>query len=123
MGDNEISITKPFFPKLRQLATFVVTIFFTVITFANQVGGEVTAGITDQNLLSGHYVFDQASPYNGTVINKGTIIASQNGLVALIGSNVSNEGVIQANLGSVVLASGSKFTVDLAGDGLVSFTV
>ena len=41
----------------------------------------------------------------------------------MIGANVSNEGYINASLGSVVLASGKKFTIDLNGDGLVNFTV
>ncbi len=89
------------------------------------VGGIMasTVDITDQNFLAGKYVFDQPSSLHGTVVNRGTIIAANNGLVALIGSNVSNEGYIQAHAGSVVLASGEKFTVDLNGDGLVHFTV
>lgn len=82
-----------------------------------------TSDISDQNFLAGKYIFDKPSPYNGTVINKGTIIAAEHGLVALVGANVSNEGLIKANTGSVVLASGNKFTVDLTGDGLINFVV
>ncbi len=89
------------------------------------VGGIIasTSDITDQNFLAGKYIFDQPSAQHGTIINQGTIIAANHGLVALIGANVSNEGYIQANVGNVVLASGNKFTVDLAGDGLVSFAI
>jgi filamentous hemagglutinin family protein len=89
------------------------------------VGGLIasTSGITDQNFLAGKLIFDQTSAQRGTIVNQGTIIAAQNGLVALIGSNVSNEGLIQANGGHVILASGNKFTLDLSGDGLINFVV
>lgn len=99
-------------------------IYFGPSAYVN-VGGIIasTADITDQNFLAGKYIFDQASHYNGTIINQGTIIAANHGLVALVGSNVSNEGYINAHLGDVVLASGEKFTIDLTGDGLVNFTV
>ncbi len=89
------------------------------------VGGIIasTSDISDTNFLAGKYHFDQASAYNGSVINEGKIRAAQNGLVALIGTGVRNDGTIEARTGSVVLASGNKFTVDLSGDGLVNFTV
>jgi filamentous hemagglutinin family protein len=90
------------------------------------VGGLIasTAGITDQNFLAGKMIFDQVSAtHRGTIINQGTMIAANNGLIALIGANVSNEGVIQANSGHVILASGNKFTLDLGGDGLINFVV
>ncbi len=99
-------------------------IYFGPGSYVN-VGGLIasTAGITDQNFLAGKLIFDQVSTQYGTIINQGTIIAAQHGLVALLGANVSNEGNIRANLGNVILASGNKFTVDLAGDGLVNFTI
>jgi filamentous hemagglutinin family protein len=89
------------------------------------VGGLIasTANITDEKFLAGKYKFDQPSMYHGTIINQGTIIAANNGLVALVGANVSNEGHIHANSGKIILASGSKFTIDLAGDGLINFAV
>jgi len=89
------------------------------------VGGIIasTSDISNANFLAGKYSFDQPSPYNGSVINEGKIRAAQNGLVALIGTGVRNDGTIEAHMGSVVLASGNKFTVDLSGDGLVNFTV
>jgi fibronectin-binding autotransporter adhesin len=99
-------------------------IFFGPGSYVN-VGGIIatTSNITDQNFLAGKLIFDQPSPFNASVINKGTIIAAQNGLVALLGTGVSNEGMIQARTGNVVLASGSKFTVDLYGDQLINFAV
>ena len=83
-----------------------------------------TTDITNENFLAGYYIFDQKSPlYNGSIINKGTIIAANNGLIALLGSAVSNEGMVQAHLGNVVLASGNKFTVGFDNTGLINFTV
>ncbi len=82
-----------------------------------------TRDISDANFLAGKYTFDQGSSYNGSIINQGQIIAANHGLVALVGQNVRNDGTIQAHLGSIALASGNKFTVDLYGDQMVNFTV
>jgi filamentous hemagglutinin family protein len=99
-------------------------IFFGPGSYVN-VGGIIasTSNISDQNFLTGKLIFDQPSIFGGSIVNRGTIIASQNGLVALLGSNVTNDGMIQAQKGSVILASGNKFTVDLYGDQLINFAV
>ncbi|MCE3238607.1 MAG: hxuA 2, partial [Gammaproteobacteria bacterium] len=82
-----------------------------------------TVDIADQSFLTDNYNFDQPLLYNGSIINQGTIIAAQHGLVALLGSAVSNEGMIQAHLGQIVLGSGSQFMVGLDNTGLVNFAV
>lgn len=89
------------------------------------VGGIIasTSDISDANFLAGKYHFDQPSQYNGSIINQGTIHAAENGLVALVGTGVRNDGTIEAHMGNVVLASGSKFTVDLYGDQLINFSI
>ncbi len=89
------------------------------------VGGIIasTSNITDENFLAGKYIFNEASSYAGSVINEGSIIARNHGLVALIGTAVSNKGLIQAQLGNIALASGNKFTIDFNGDQLINFTV
>ncbi len=89
------------------------------------VGGIIasTSDISDANFLAGKYNFDKSSAYNGAIINQGTIHAAENGLVALVGTGVRNDGTIEAHAGNVVLASGNKFTVDLYGDQLINFTV
>ncbi len=99
-------------------------IYFGPNAYVN-VGGIIasTSDISNANFLSGHYVFDQPSTRNGAIVNEGTIIAKENGLVALIGDGVSNEGLIQAHVGNVILASGDKFTVSLSGDQLINFTI
>lgn len=78
-----------------------------------------TAQISDDSFLSGTYQFYDAG--NGVISNRGEIIARDNGLVALLGSNVSNEGFIKANLGRVILASGDSYTISF--DNLVAFAV
>jgi len=99
-------------------------IYFGPSAYVN-VGGLIatTANITDQNFLNGIYHFSNVSPYFGSIINQGTIIAADHGLIALIGGNVQNDGFIQANLGHVVLASGNAFTMTFAGNDLIAFSV
>ena len=89
------------------------------------VGGLIasTSNISNANFLAGKYIFDQPSPYNASIINDGIIRAADYGLVALIGSTVTNRGLIEAELGSVVLATGDKFTLDFYGDQLINFSV
>jgi filamentous hemagglutinin family protein len=89
------------------------------------VGGMIasTSDISNANFLAGKYIFNIASPYAGSIINEGTITAANYGLVALLGNSVVNRGLIQAELGSIVLGSGNKFTLDFNGDQLINFTV
>ncbi len=82
-----------------------------------------TADIANEDFMQGKYKFDQPSSYHGKIINHGKISAKDNGLVALIGSEVRNDGMIQAKSGKVVLASGKNVTLDFCGDGLISFSV
>ena len=79
-----------------------------------------TLNITDANFMSGQYKFSGAG--GGAVLNRGSI-NSDGGFVALLGANVSNDGVISARLGAVALAAGNAVTLDVAGDGLLNVTV
>jgi trimeric autotransporter adhesin len=54
-----------------------------------------------------------ASLINFGVINNATINAADAGLVAFVAPTVVNDGVINAKLGRVALASGDRVTVDL----------
>lgn len=90
------------------------------------VGGLIatTSGISKRNFLSGNYVFDHPTSYSGaTILNQGQIIAAEHGLIALVGPNVTNNGLIKANLGHVVLASGDAFTVSFDPDNMINFTI
>jgi hypothetical protein len=99
-------------------------IYFSPTSYVN-VGSIIasTANITDQNFLQGNFQFSAVPGYSGAVINDGTIRAISHGLVALVGGAVENNGTIQANLGNVVLASGTAFTFSFAGNDLINFNI
>jgi len=80
-----------------------------------------TQNLSDSDFLAGKYSFSNGG--SGSVVNQGTIQAADGGYVALLGNQVSNEGVIIANKGSVALAAGNATTLDFAGDGLINLTV
>ncbi|TXT24419.1 MAG: filamentous hemagglutinin outer membrane protein [Gallionellaceae bacterium] len=86
------------------------------------VGGLVasTLDISDADFMAGNYAFANGGA-TGTVINQGTINA---GYAALLGPQVSNEGVIVARAGgTVALAAGDRVNLDLVGDNLISVSV
>jgi len=81
-----------------------------------------TGQISDANFLSGNnYQFTNMG--TGSIINEGQIIAATHGLVAVVAPHVVNKGVIQANLGQVVLASGNAVTMNFDGNNLIHFAV
>ena len=81
-----------------------------------------TLGISDRDFMASNYNFSGAS--NGSVRNQGVINTNVNGgYVALLGAKISNEGIITAKLGTVALAAGTVFTLDVAGDGLLNVSV
>ncbi|MCC7600256.1 filamentous hemagglutinin N-terminal domain-containing protein [Janthinobacterium sp. FW305-129] len=79
-----------------------------------------TLDISNADFMAGNYKFSGNG--SGKVLNQGSISAP-GGYVALLGANVSNEGTIQARLGSVALAAGRAITLDVAGDGLLNVAV
>lgn len=90
------------------------------------VGGLVatTAHIdTDRFMHDVNPVFDTAGRADAKIINSGHITARDAGLVGFVAPHVENDGVITADVGRVELHSGSTFTLDLAGDGLVNIAV
>lgn len=82
-----------------------------------------TSDIADDDFRKGKYAFKSGNNPNASVINKGTIVASQGGSVVLSAAHVANEGVIKANLGKVVLGGANAFTVDMNGDNLIRYQV
>ncbi len=86
------------------------------------VGGLVasTLNISDNDFMAGKYTFAGAG--GGSILNQGSINAD-GGYVALLGANVSNEGLIVARLGSVALVAGNGITLDVVGDGLLNVAV
>ncbi|HVJ51630.1 MAG TPA: filamentous hemagglutinin N-terminal domain-containing protein [Aliidongia sp.] len=83
-----------------------------------------TADIRNADFMAGKLNFSIPSTKPGaSVSNAGRITVADTGLAALVAPSVANSGVIQAKLGKVVLAGAEAFTLDLYGDGLMSFDV
>src|SRR5579885_1733514 len=83
-----------------------------------------TSDIQNGDFLSGNYQFGIGSSNpNASIVNQGTIRTAQGGSAVLAGAQVTNQGLIQAQLGSVVLAGAKTFAVDFQGDKLLSFQV
>ncbi|MBS0277688.1 MAG: filamentous hemagglutinin N-terminal domain-containing protein [Proteobacteria bacterium] len=82
-----------------------------------------TSDISDDDFKNGNYTFKPSANGNASVVNKGTITVGQGGSVVLSAPQVSNEGVIQANLGTVVLGGAKAFTVDMTGDNLLTYQI
>ena len=87
------------------------------------VGGIVasTLNISDQDFQDGNYRFNGTS--TASILNMGTISATNGGYVAMMANNVDNEGVIQATLGNVQLAGASDVTLNINGNSLLSLTI
>ena len=80
-----------------------------------------TADIRDKDFLAGIYDFSGAG--TGSIVNQGRLTAAVGGYIGLAAARVDNQGLIEANLGTVALAAGSAYTVDFVGDKLLSFEV
>lgn len=87
------------------------------------VGGLVasTLDLADRDFLAGNYQFSGNS--GATVSNAGSLQASEGGSIALLGARVSNDGVIQAQLGDVALGAGQGINLNFDGDGLLNLQV
>jgi filamentous hemagglutinin family protein len=87
------------------------------------VGGLVasTLDVDDSTIGTGSTSFSGSG--KGSVINRGSITASNGGYVALLGNQVSNQGTITAQLGTVALAGGSAVTLTFAGNQVVHLEV
>ncbi len=87
------------------------------------VGGLVasTLDLADRDFLTGNYQFSGDS--GATVSNAGSLKASEGGSIALLGARVSNDGVIQAQLGDVALGAGQGINLNFDGDGLLNLQV
>ncbi len=88
------------------------------------VGGLIatTADVSDASFLSGGRLAF-ATPGHGAVVNEGVITVRDAGLAAFVAPWVENTGTIEARLGTIALASGDTFTLDLAGDSLLEIAV
>jgi filamentous hemagglutinin family protein len=58
----------------------------------------------------------------GVIRNDGKVVVQNGGFLGLAGPAIVQNGLLYAKLGKVQLAAGSAFTLDFAGDGLISVT-
>lgn len=82
-----------------------------------------TADIDTPAFMNGGNDFNKPGNPDATITNEGYITAKEAGLIGLVAPNVINNGVIEARLGRVELASGDTATLDFYGDGLLKVEV
>ena len=73
--------------------------------------------------MAGKYNFNIPGRPDASIVNQGRITASSGGFAALVAPGVRNSGTITATLGTVALASGNSFTLDMYGDKLITLAV
>ncbi len=90
------------------------------------VGGLLasTLKMTNEDFLKGNYSLAQDPNFKlSSVVNQGTITITDGGYAVLAAPLVSNEGLIVANLGKVVLGAGEKMTLNFDGRNILNFRV
>ena len=87
------------------------------------VGGLVASSLDVNDASLGGTTRSFSGKGSGSVVNQGTIHAADGGYVALLGNQVSNQGVITARLGTVALGAGSAATLTFSGDSLLHLQV
>src|SRR6266446_58577 len=82
-----------------------------------------THDIRNSDFMAGRYNFNIPGRPDASIVNQGRITATSGGFAALVAPGVRNSGTITATLGTVALASGNSFTLDLYGDKLITLAV
>src|SRR5215475_4654521 len=77
-----------------------------------------TSDIKNSDFMAGRYNFNIPGRPDASIVNHGTITATNSGFAALVAPGVRNTGTITATMGTVALASGNSFTLDFYGDKL-----
>lgn len=76
--------------------------------------------INNKDFLNNNFIFNKGNKGNKGIINSGRITVESSGNANLFGSNIINDGTINAKLGKINLGAGEKITLDIEGDGLMS---
>lgn len=90
------------------------------------VGGLVasTLDLTDADFNADKFTFSNGGVAGtGMVDNQGTLNAASGGYIALISTNVTNTGTINAQQGMAALASGNTVTLNLNNGSLLGYTI
>ncbi len=73
-----------------------------------------TLYIDKNDFMNGHYNFYKVAGKDGYIVNKGRITTNvAGGYICLLSPQIDNQYIVEANLGTVVLASGNKMTLAL----------
>ncbi|MBV8838853.1 MAG: filamentous hemagglutinin N-terminal domain-containing protein, partial [Alphaproteobacteria bacterium] len=81
------------------------------------------ADIRDSDFMAGRYNFNIPGSPSASIVNQGTITATNGGFAALVAPGVRNSGTITAKLGVVALGAGNIFSLDFYGDRLITLGV
>src|SRR5439155_8219497 len=82
-----------------------------------------TNDIRNRDFMHGRMNFNRPGNPEASIVNYGHITATSGGFAALVAPGVRNTGTITATLGTVALASGNMFTLDMYGDRLIQLGV
>ena len=82
-----------------------------------------TNDIKNSDFMAGRMNFNIPGRPDASIVNLGNITATSGGFAALVAPGVRNSGTITATLGTVTLAAGNSFTLDLYGDKLITLAV
>jgi filamentous hemagglutinin family protein len=82
-----------------------------------------THDISNKDFMDGRYNFNIPGRPTASIVNLGTITATNAGFAALVAPGVRNAGTITATFGKIALASANKFTLDPYGDKLITLSI
>ncbi len=82
-----------------------------------------SADVNSASFMSGasKLSFDTAGSPSAVIENDGNITIADSGLAAFVAPQVINSGIITARYGQIAIGAAETFTLDLNGDGLISF--
>jgi filamentous hemagglutinin family protein len=82
-----------------------------------------TSDIKNEDFMAGRFNFNIPGRPDASIVNMGTITATNGGFAALVAPGVRNSGIITARLGTVALGAGNLFNLDFYGDRLITLGV
>ena len=78
--------------------------------------------MSNADFMAGNYRLKNTGK-QASIINDGTLTAADGGYVALLASEVRNEGVITATRGTALLAAGDKITLKINDGSLLGYSI
>ncbi len=82
-----------------------------------------TGTVSDDDIKSGSRLRFENAGHTGKIELRGSMTVGDGGLAAFVAPTVVNSGVINAKMGTVVMAAGERATLDFYGDDLIQVSV